>query len=155
LAVLYRTGLRCAEALALELRDLELDQGYLRVRHGKGDRARVVGLDPGAVGTLEVWLRKRGNPGTPLLFSTWTGRPLQTSHVRRLLKVLGRKAGIAKRVHPHGLRHTHAAELATEGIPMTLIQKQLGHASLAVTSRYLDHIAPTQLIETMKARTWR
>ena len=50
---------------------------------------------------------------------------------------LARRAGIEKRVHPHGLRHTHAAELAFEGAPMNLIEAQLGHSSLATTSRYL------------------
>lgn len=55
-------------------------------------------------------------------------------------------------VHAHGLRHTRAAELAHEGKPMNLIQAQLGHASLAVTSTYLAHIAPAQLIEAMRTR---
>jgi integrase/recombinase XerD len=59
---------------------------------------------------------------------------------------LARRAGIEKRVHPHGLRHTHAAELALEGQPMNLIQAQLGHSSLATTSRYLAHIAPAELV---------
>ena len=67
---------------------------------------------------------------------------------------LARRAGIEKRVHAHGLRHTHAAELAYEGAPMNLIQAQLGHSSLATTSRYLAHIAPAQLVEVMRARTW-
>jgi integrase len=71
-----------------------------------------------------------------------------------LFKRLARKAGIDKRVHPHGLRHTMAAQLAAEGVPMNVIQAQLGHSSLATTSRYLAHIAPTTLIQTMQRRDW-
>jgi integrase len=62
--------------------------------------------------------------------------------------------GSEKRAHSHGLRHTHAAELALEGQPMNLIQAQLGHSSLATTSRYLAHIAPAELVKAMQARTW-
>ena len=80
---------------------------------------------------------------------------MDSSYVRALFPKLARKAGIAKRVHAHGLRHTHAAELAAEGVPMNLIQAQLGHSSLATTSRYLDHIAPTQLVEAIRARRWQ
>ena len=77
---------------------------------------------------------------------------MATAYVRALMPRLARKAGIEKRVHAHGLRHTHAAELAMEGKPVNLIQAQLGHASLAVTSTYLAHIAPVQLIEAMRGR---
>ena len=59
-------------------------------------------------------------------------------------------------MHAHGLRHTHAAELAREGMPVNLIQAQLGHSNLGTTSRYLAHIAPAELIEAMKKRpAWR
>jgi integrase/recombinase XerD len=71
-----------------------------------------------------------------------------------LLPRLAVKEGIEKRVHPHGLRHTHAAELAAEAVPLNLVQAQLGHSSLATTDRYLRHIAPAQLIEAMRARSW-
>jgi integrase len=54
--------------------------------------------------------------------------------------------------HTHGLRHACAAELAAEGIPVNVIQQQLGHASLATTSRYLAHVAPQQLLDTMRKR---
>ena len=59
-----------------------------------------------------------------------------------------------KRVHPHGLRHTHAYEVMMEGVPVPIIQRQLGHTSLATTSRYLDHIAPKDVVEAMQRREW-
>ncbi|MBA7495702.1 Tyrosine recombinase XerC [subsurface metagenome] len=71
-----------------------------------------------------------------------------------MFKRIAKRAGIEKRVHPHGLRHTMSAQLAREGAPMNLIQQQLGHTSLATTSRYLDHIAPQQLIDVMKSWKW-
>ena len=79
---------------------------------------------------------------------------MASAYVRGLMPRLARRAGIEKRVHPHGLRHTHAAELAFEGLPMNAIQAQLGHASLATTSRYLAHIAPAELVKAMQVRTW-
>jgi site-specific recombinase XerD len=60
-------------------------------------------------------------------------------------------AGLEKRVHPHGLRHTHAAELAREGVPINVIRDQLGHSSLAVTDRYLRDVAPADLIALGKS----
>ena len=77
----------------------------ITVLHGKGNRRRVTGIDEAAGELLNLFLR------------------------------LARQAGIAKRVHPHGLRHTHAAELAAEGVPVNLIQQQLAHSSLATTDR--------------------
>ena len=64
------------------------------------------------------------------------------------------RAGIEKRVHAHGLRHTHAAQLRTEGVDIAIISRQLGHASINTTARYLDHLAPTAVIEAMRSRAW-
>ena len=157
LAVLYRGGLRISEALSLERRDLDAAACTLTVRHGKGDRRRVIGMDPAAFGLVARWLdeRKRLGLSRPsLVFCTLDGHPLQASYVRALVPRLARKAGIEKRVHPHGLRHTCAAELAVEGVPVPLIQQQLGHASLHTTTVYLRHIAPVELAEKMRQRTW-
>lgn len=157
LAVLYRGGLRISEALALERRDLNAAACTLTVRHGKGDRHRAIGMDPAAFGLVARWLdeRRRLGLGRPsVVFCTLDGHPLQASYVRALLPRLARKAGIEKRVHPHGLRHTCAAELAVEGVPVPLIQQQLGHASLHTTTAYLRHIAPVELVEKMRSRSW-
>jgi integrase len=71
-----------------------------------------------------------------------------------LLPRLAAKVGIDKRVHPHGLRHCLAYELMMEGVPVPIIQRQLGHASLATTDRYLRTIAPSDVIEAMQRRAW-
>ena len=88
------------------------------------------------------------------LFCTLQGKPLKSSYVRTLLPRLADKADIEKRVHPHGLRHTHAYELMTEGVPVPIIQQQLGHTSLATTDRYVSHLAPVDLISHMQQRDW-
>lgn len=157
LAVMYRGGLRSGEALALYPKDVDRRAGTVRVLHGKGDRSRVVGLDSGAFALLERWIDRRkalGIKRTVPLFCTLRGEALDPSYVRHAVKRLARRAGIEKRVHPHGLRHTHAAELAWEGVPMNVIQAQLGHSSLATTSRYLAHVAPQEVIEAMRSREW-
>jgi integrase len=163
IVVLWRGGLRCAEALALGLRDVDRQAGTLTVRHGKGDRRRVVGMDPPAFAVLERWLDLRARIGVPKgapVFCTIThdggglGRPLGAAYWREAIKRLGVKAGIDKRVHSHGLRHTHAVELLMEGVPIEVIRRQLGHRSLGVTQRYLDHLMPADVVEAMQKRPW-
>jgi len=157
IVVLYRTGLRISEALALRPKDLNLEIGSVAVLRGKGDRCRTVGIDPGANPHIEAWLERRealNLPSDAPLFCTLKGTPMAASSVSALFHKLAHRAGIEKRVHPHGFRHTHAYELMMEGIPMPIIQQQLGHVSLATTDRYLSHIAPKQVIETMGKRVW-
>jgi site-specific recombinase XerD len=157
ITVLYRGGLRLGEALALKPKDVDPDAGTVVVLHGKGDRRRTVGLDPGAMAILLRWMEKRrslGLTGRQPLFSTLQGRPLHPSYVRTMLHRLGEKAEVEKRCNPHALRHTLAFELMWEGVPAPVIQRQLGHTSLATTQRYLDHLAPKDLVETMQRRTF-
>lgn len=157
ISVMYRGGLRAGETLALRPKDVDVSDGAITVLHGKGDRRRVVGLDPGAMAMLGRWLdtrRSLGINGHACLFCTLDGNPLKPSYVRTLLPRLARKAGIDKRVHPHGLRHTHAYELMMEGVPVPIIQQQLGHSSLATTDRYVNHLAPVDLIQRMQGRSW-
>jgi len=61
---------------------------------------------------------------------------------------------VAKRVHAHGLRHTHAAQLREEGVDIGIISKQLGHASISTTAHYLDHIAPWAVVQALGRRAW-
>lgn len=157
IVALYRAGLRCGEALALKPKDLDPDQCTLRVLHGKGDKSRTVGVDPVAWAMIQRWLDKRqalGVNGRHPVFCTLRGEPLQAVYGRNLLRRLGKKAGIEKRVHAHGLRHTHAYELANEGVPLHVIQQQLGHTNLATTDRYIRHLSAAEVVAAMKGRTW-
>ncbi|MCB9836747.1 MAG: phage integrase family protein [Phycisphaera sp.] len=157
IAVMYRAGLRISEALALHPKDIDAGLRAVRVLRGKGGRSRTVGLDAGALAIVGDWMNARRELGivddAPLI-CTRTGGAMSAGYARRLLAGLGRRAGIAKRVHPHGLRHTHAAELRAEGIDIGIISKQLGHRSIATTVRYLDHIAPWEVVEVVGGREW-
>ena len=100
IVVLYRAGLRISEALALLPKDLDANGGMIRVLHGKGDKARVVGLDAGAWAILQLWLDRRAAAGISSrapVFCTLKGKPLKSAYVRKLLPRLARKAGIDKR----------------------------------------------------------
>ena len=138
-----------------------------RRRVGVGERAlhgdlhhlgrEAVGIDPGGLHHLREWIDVRSEfnlNGCHPLLCTRTGTRMTDAYIRRLMPRLGQKAGIAKRVHAHGLRHTHAAELRAEGIDIGIISKQLGHRSIATTARYLDHIAPYAVVEAIHRRVW-
>ena len=158
IAVLYRAGLRINEALSLWPKDVDIEAGSIRVLNGKGGRARTVGIDPAAGAVVDRWLVVRtelGMNGTHPIFCTLGGGRMTDAYIRVLLPRLARKAGIEKRVHAHGLRHTHAAQLRAEGVDIGIISKQLGHRSIATTARYLDHIAPQQVIEAIRRRAWQ
>jgi integrase/recombinase XerD len=160
IAVLFGAGLRVSEALDLRPSDLDLNNGTVRVRQGKGDRSRTVALDSSAQAYVERWLTTRthiGLNGRQPLFCTISkgaglGSRIDSSYVRRLLPRLAEKAGIERRVHPHALRHSFATALAHEGKPLPVITAQLGHSSTAVTDRYLSKIGPADLVALVRDR---
>ena len=155
--LMWRTGLRISEALALLPKDVDHDKGTIRVLHGKGNKARTVGVDPGCLAVLDTWMARRKVlklTAKQLLFCKLKGGRLNGVAVRASLKRAGARVGIEKRIHPHGLRHAHASELRSEGVEIGVISKQLGHACISTTARYLDHVNPVQVINTIAARTW-
>src|SRR5207245_1606028 len=89
------------------------------------------------------------------LFCTLAGTPLYPQQVRTTLTRLAERAGIDKRVHPHGLRHAHAAHLDRSGVPITTIVRQLGHANLAVTSRYLQSLGQEEHLARVQTINWQ
>jgi site-specific recombinase XerD len=154
IATLYGAGLRLREALEVRTFDFLLDAGEFRILHGKGDESRVAHIDEGALVHVARWVdlrRARAIPGR-VLFCTLSGGALSPRYVRAMLNRMAARAGIERRVHPHGLRHTHAAELERDGVSVTVIQKQLGHKSLSTTQIYLDHISPTARGEILRKR---
>jgi site-specific recombinase XerD len=139
LTLLYRSGLRVSEVLALRPSDVDLARRRLWLLDTKAGKAQTRGYHPGADDALARWLDTRAGLGlrNGKLFCTLDGGPMSDDYVRGLLRRLADKAGIEKRVHPHGLRHTFAVELEANGTPVTVISKLLGHSSVAVTARYL------------------
>lgn len=161
IVAMWRGGLRVSEALGLLPKDFDQAEGTLRVLRGKGDKARTVGIDPQASAVIGQWLEARkafGLNGHQPIFCTVRvadrGRAMKRTDVPRMLKRLARKAGIEKRVHPHGLRHAHASELMAEGASLAVISQQLGHTSFVTTERYLHQIRPEKVLEFTKRRTW-
>ena len=157
IVVLYRAGLRLEEALGLMPADVDVPAGLIQV--GRRTRhAREVAIDTGALNVVRHWLRSRvslGIGGDAPLFCTLSGGRVHPAYVRQLLPRLAEKAGIDKRVHAQGLRYTHAAELAAEGLPAELIQAQLGHESLASTDRYLRRMSRADRIDALQRREWK
>jgi integrase/recombinase XerC len=157
IAVMYRSGLRVAEALSLYPKDVDAAAGTVRVLCGKGGRSRTVGIDDGGLAVVARWAAVRAALGltdrAPLL-CTRAGKPLGTGYMRRLFSSLAARAGVTKRVHAHGFRHTHAAQLRSEGVDIGIISKQLGHRSITTTACCLDHICPYAVIEVVRARAW-
>ncbi len=141
--VLYGTGLRIGELSSLDVRDVELRRGELRV-WGKGGKERVVPIPGEAREALAAYLRVRERPGIlsePLFTSLRRGRKgaprrLGPRDVRRLLERRARDAGLAEPVHPHRLRHSYATHLLDMGADLREIQELLGHASLSTTQKY-------------------
>ncbi len=151
LELLYGAGLRVGEVAALDVRDVDLHRGDVRVL-GKGGKERVVPLPGAAREALAAWLDARRGPGLlgePLFTALRRGGRAQASaaarraarrlgprDIRRVLASRARRAGVSGRVHPHRLRHSYATHLLDMGADLREIQELLGHASLSTTQRY-------------------
>jgi integrase len=146
LSLLYASGLRRAEAVALELADLDHVSGQLRVRRGKGRKPRLVSLPASALPSLQDWLEVRSDEPGPLFSAVLkNGRlvrnsqghlqPLSGSAAWAICKERGRKAGIQPPA-PHDLRRTWTGDLLEAGVDLATVQKMAGHASVSTTGRY-------------------
>jgi site-specific recombinase XerD len=154
--ILWRAGLPIQEALTLAEADLDQRRGARLVRRGKGGRRREVGMDGWGWAELQPWLEVRLElPIGPLfcvINGPTQGRQWSTAAVRSELRDTAVAAGVRRRFAPHQLRHAHAVELAREGVPLIVIQRQLGHSNLGITSVYLQGIDNAEIIETVHAR---
>ena len=158
LAVLLGAGLRAAEAVGLDVTDLhdDLDGGLvIAIRRGKGRKDRQVPVQPDVSRLLLTYLadagRRLGDPG-PLFRGHDRGAArrqcarLSTRAVGYLVRRALEGAGLAaKAISPHSMRHTFAIRALRAGGNVIAVQKLLGHASVATTQRYLDHLALGEL----------
>jgi site-specific recombinase XerD len=154
--VLWRGGLRIQVALALGEHDLDRRRGSLLVRNSEGGRRREVGMDAWGFEQLRPWLAARVELPVGPLFCVvdgpTRGRPWSSTNVRVEFRWLAAQADVRRRFAPHQLRHAHAIELAHEGVPLNVIQRQRGHANLGTTSIYLQGIDTEEIIATVHAR---
>ena len=140
LELLYGCGLRVSELIGLRHRDLDLEEGFVRVR-GKGAKERLVPVGAAALGAVEGYLRgsrpeiERGR-GEGRMFLNLRGRPLSRMGVWKILRRHVERAGIAKRVTPHTLRHSFATHLLEGGADLVSVQEMLGHADISTTEIY-------------------
>ncbi|NLF31282.1 MAG: tyrosine recombinase [Planctomycetes bacterium] len=148
LAILYASGLRASEVIALKVEDLNAHLGVLRVL-GKGNKERIVPIAEPAVYAAAQYLAherpgllKRG-PAAELLLSR-SGRPLSRRDVHTLVRRYARRAGLPAGIHPHTLRHGFATALLQNGADLRSVQTMLGHADIATTQIY-THIDPNRL----------
>lgn len=154
--VLAHSGLRCAEALDLAPKDYEDERGCLRVLRGKGRKHRVVPVSGATATALAKWFEHRqrlGLQSSAPIFSTLRGESLATSYARALVKRLAERAGLEKRVHVHGLRHSFAVESIRRGVKINVLAKILGHANSGTTSRYIDHLGDDDAVDALR-RAW-
>jgi integrase/recombinase XerD len=153
LELMYATGVRISELVTLRVRDLDLDEGLVKVT-GKGSKERIVPFGTMARAALAAYLRdsrpalsaggKGGGPGT--LFLSRRGRPLTRKGAWDLVRRHVLAAGMGKRVTPHTLRHTFATHLLQGGADIAAVQEMLGHADISTTQIY-THLDRSYLSE--------
>jgi len=158
LEVLYGSGLRVGELVALPLSGLDARTGLLRVR-GKGGRERVVPIGEPGLAALAAWL-ERGRPlfaraargRCDAVFLSRRGAAMTRQNFFLRLRALARAAGLeAGSVSPHVLRHAFATDLLEGGADLRAVQAMLGHADLATTQIY-THVSRSRLRETVDRR---
>ncbi len=145
--LLYGSGLRISEALGLDVEDIQLSAGVVRVM-GKGTRERLAPLSDSSQEALYAWLKKRhllAKPGQCALFTGTRGGRLNRRQAARIIAGLCRRANLDKEISPHGLRHSFASHLLSAGADLRSVQELLGHKRLSTTERYTQ-LSQAQLI---------
>jgi len=140
LAVMYATGCRASEVANLRVQDIHLKERYCRCL-GKGNKERIVGLNPIAVAALEAYLQHErpqivGSRDSDALFVTRSGRVFSRITVWHLVKKYAARVGISKKVSPHTMRHSFATHMLAGGAEIRALQELLGHASIRTTQIY-------------------
>lgn len=153
LELLYGSGIRVSELCGLNLEDVDLREGLVKVR-GKGNKERIVPIGKHTKEALKKYLairqilRIKRNIKTEdtALFINNRGQRLSTRQVRRVVDKYAKAIGIPEKIGPHTLRHSFASHLLMEGADLRVIQELLGHASLSTTQIY-THVDLKHLIE--------
>ncbi|MEQ9065809.1 MAG: tyrosine-type recombinase/integrase, partial [Gimesia chilikensis] len=146
LAMMYATGCRVSEIVNLPLDSVKLAEGYARCV-GKGNKERMVSLNPVAVAAVEAYLKyerpdlTRRNPAEQALFLGRGGKQLSRIMVWNIVKKNAARVGCSKEVSPHTLRHSFATHMMAGGAEIRALQELLGHANIRTTQIYthVDH----------------
>lgn len=136
LTLMVDNGLRISEVIHLNVQEINWTTGELFVRHGKGNRDRVLYLNNKNLSLLKKWKQIRPIQ-SHLLFTTLHGSAVYDVYIRQVVKRLTKRAGIEKNIHPHTFRHTFATDLYRYTKDIRLVQKALGHADISTTMIYM------------------
>ena len=138
--MLYGSGLRVSELVNLQLSNIYLQEGYMRIT-GKGNKQRLVPISPVATEWFQYWLQDRNlldikPEATDIAFVNRYGRQLTRAMIFTIVKNLAAAADIRKNISPHTLRHSFATHLLQNGADLRIIQQLLGHESISTTEIY-------------------
>jgi integrase/recombinase XerC len=147
--LIYGSGLRVSEAVGLEVKDLSLPEGWVRVL-GKGSKERTIPITPDTRDSIESMLSDRDRDSRTPLFMNFRGGRLTTRSVARILAKHLVRIAASRSISPHGLRHSFATHLLAAGADLRGIQELLGHAQLSTTQRY-THVDLGGLVDEYRA----
>jgi integrase/recombinase XerC len=149
LELMYGSGLRLAEVCGLDLQDIDLSNGEVRVL-GKGQKTRINPLGKASIKALRLWLALRNlytDPTENALFVSQRRSRISPRNVQERLNRLARQNGLAGKVHPHMLRHACASHFLQNSGDLRAVQELLGHENLSTTQIYthldFQHLAKT------------
>ena len=151
LELLYGTGMRVSELIALNIEQIHASMGFIRII-GKGNKERIVPLGKTALVAYERYMNEarpkllKNYPTTDALFINQRGKRLTRQGCWKLLKQHAQTAGLTKAMTPHVLRHSFATHLVENGADLRAVQEMLGHADIATTQIY-THVSKVRLSE--------
>ena len=153
LELMYSCGLRVSEVISINLGDIDLSQGNVKVK-GKGNKERMLPIGTKALEAIQDYLtvrskleaKRKDQEKSPALFLNHRGARLTTRSIGRMISKYARFLTLFRPIHPHAIRHTFATHLLDAGADLRAIQELLGHSSLSTTQKY-THVSIDRLME--------
>ncbi|UDI78225.1 site-specific tyrosine recombinase XerD [Staphylococcus taiwanensis] len=148
LELLYATGMRVSELIQIEIDDINLIMGFVKV-FGKGNKERIIPLGDTVIEYLDTYINTvrpqlLKKTITNVLFLNMHGKALTRQGIWKMIKQYGLKANITKTLTPHTLRHSFATHLLENGADLRAVQEMLGHSDISTTQLY-THVSKTQI----------